>query len=81
MNESFLLHTIYRSLAKDKLTVNIKDLPKTVLDIVKGLSKLAFIGLQNDQLVFSPDEIKASCPEITKNTPGVLNGFGSTAFS
>ena len=84
MNESFILHTIFRSLTKDELTPaspvtvvdNINGLPKNVLDIVKGLSKLAFIGLQNNQLVFSNGEIKASCPEITNNTPGALNGFG-----
>ena len=84
MNESFILHTIYRSMAKDELTPagpvtavdNIKDLPKNVLDIVMGLAKLAFIGLQNNQLVFSHDEIKAYCPEIKNNIPGAFNGFG-----
>ena len=85
MNESFILHTIYRSLSKDELTssgavtfVNtINDLRKDVLQVVKGLSKLAYIGLQTNKLVFSYDEIKETCPEIENNDlPGALNGFG-----
>ena len=84
MNESFILHTIYRSLAKNELTrdgpdtviSNIKDLSATFLDIVKGLSKLAFIGLQKSKLVFSYSEVMASCPEIANNVPGAFNGFG-----
>ena len=84
MNESFILHTIYRSLAKNDLTPvgphtvvsKIKYLSKNVLDIVKGLSKLAFIGLQNSKLVFSYDEVMASCPEVENNVPGALSGFG-----
>ena len=84
MNESFILHTIYRSLTKDKLTqagadtrVNsMKNLPKEVLDIVNSLSKLAFMGLKNNKLVFSYREIKSDCPEIEKSIPGAFNGFG-----
>ena len=86
MNESFIIHTIYRSLAKvdHEFTTasvvtgvdNIEDLPKNVLDVVKGLSKLAFIGLQNNQLVFSYAEIEASCPGIVNDMPEVFNGFG-----
>ena len=81
MNESFILHTIYRSLFKNELTsagpvTVIKDLPKNVLDIIKGLSKLAFIGLQSNRLVFSHNEIKAYCPEIKNSIRGAFNGFG-----
>ena len=82
MNESFILHTIYRSLTKNELipdTVvdNIKELPKDILDIVSKLSKLAFIGLWNNQLVFSHSEIRTVCPEIENdNIPGAYNGFG-----
>ena len=84
MNELFILHTIYRSLKKDELipdsvdtTVDsIKDLPKDVLNIVKGLSNLAYLGLQNNQLVFSYQEIKALCPEIEMDVAGAFNGFG-----
>ena len=84
MNELFILHTIYRSLSKNKLTPDdtvtamdsIRDLPKNILDIVNRLSKLAFKGLQTNQLVFSYTEIKAICPEIEKEIPGAFNGFG-----
>ena len=81
MNELFILHTIYRNLARDELTsasviFSMSDLPKDVSDIVTRLSQLAFVGLQNNQLVFSYNEIKANCPEIEKDIPGALNGFG-----
>ena len=84
MNESFILHTIYRSLTKNKLIPtavvtaieSIKDLPEYVINIVNGLSKLAFMGLQNNRLVFTYREIKATCPEIEKDIPGAINGFG-----
>ena len=81
MNESFILHTIYRSLTKNELTLfgpstcfsSIKYLSK---DIFKGLSKLAFFGLKNSQLVFSYDEVMESCPEVANDVPGAFNGFG-----
>ena len=85
MNESFILHTIYRSLTKDhQLTKtgpetrvdSIKGLPDNVLDIVNSLSKLAFMGLKNNKLVFSYSEIKSNCPEIENDIPGAFNGFG-----
>ena len=81
MNQLFILHTIYRSLTKDKVktddeVTSIEGFPKEVLDIVKGLSKLAFIGLQNNQLVFSRDVITEHCSEIKKDIPGAFNGFG-----
>ena len=84
MNESFILHTIYRSLAKDQLTltspvdivVSMKDLPESVSTIVNKLSKIAFIGLQSNRLVFTYAEIEANCPEIKHDIPGALNVFG-----
>ena len=84
MNESFILHTIYRHLKRhgvlpsgpvsgpvDKLT----KVPKPVLDIVHKLSKLAFIGLQHHKLVFTFDEVKEVCPYIDE-AAGAINGFG-----
>ena len=80
MNESFILHTIYRHLKRhglapsgpvDKLT----NVPKQVLDIVYKLSELAFKGLQENKLVFTFDEIKQTCPCIDE-TVGAINGFG-----
>ena len=82
MNEFFVVHTIYRYLSKvrspDKSKVNnprVTDLPDDIQRFIEKLSKLAYEGLQNSQLVFSYDEIKKVCPEID-SIPGAINGFG-----
>ena len=80
MNESFILHTIYRDLDRDGVAPSglldrLKDVPKPVLDIVYNLSELAFKGLQENKLVFTFVEIKQTCPNIDK-TVGAINGFG-----
>ena len=84
MNESFILHTIFRSLSKQgaisSVCINtafsdLKKLPKPVYDTVCQLSELAYGGMHNSQLVFTYDEIKNYCPEI-EDIPGALNGFG-----
>ena len=80
MNESFILHTIYRNLDKDGVAPSglidrLKDVPKPVLNIVYKLSELAFKGLQKNKLVFTSDEIKQICPYIDE-TVGAINGFG-----
>ena len=80
MNESFILHTIFRHLKRHKLTPSgsidkLVKLPKKVLDIVYNLTELAFKGLQENKLVFTFDEIKQSCPDIDE-TVGAINGFG-----
>ena len=80
MNESFILHTIYRHLKKHRKApsgpVNkLENVPKPVLDIVYKLSELAFNGLQENKLVFTLDEIKQTCPYIDE-TVGAINGFG-----
>ena len=68
MNESFILHTIYRHLKRHGLSgpsgpVNkLAKVPKPVLDIVYNLSKLAFNGLKENKLVFTFDEVKEVCP-------------------
>ena len=81
MNESFIIHTIYRHLKKrheqtptDKVD-KLAKVPKPVLDIVHKLSELAFKGLQGNKLVFTFDEIKQTCPCIDE-TVGDINGFG-----
>ena len=80
MNESFIIHTIYRHLKKHRLLpsgpVNkLAKVPKPVLDIVYKLSKLAFNGLQENKLVFTFDEVKEVCP-LVNETVGAINGFG-----
>ena len=80
MNESFILHTIYRHLERYGLTPSdtvdkLENVPKPILDIVYKLSELAFEGLQQNKLVFTLDEIKQKCPSINE-TVGAINGFG-----
>ena len=80
MNESFILHTIYRHLERYRLTPSdvvdkLENVPKPILDIVYNLSELAFKGLQENKLVFTFDEIKQKCPSINE-TVGAINGFG-----
>ena len=81
MNESFILHTIYRHLKRHELTPSgpvdkLAKVPKPILDIVYKLSELAFKGLQENKLVFTFDEIKQTYPHIDDETVGDINGFG-----
>jgi len=75
----FICFTICRHLAKfGKSTCTIRqlaDLPEPYNKIVKQLSKLALQALNNNQLIFTYDEIEAACPDVTA-TPGAINGFG-----
>ena len=80
MNESFILHTIYRHLERYEQTPSgtvdkLSKLPQPFLDNVYGLSVLAFNGLQENKLVFTFDEIKKACPHFDE-TVGAINGFG-----
>ena len=82
VNESFIISTIYRYLEKSGLCgrsyvmpKTLDNLPSNVLDFVKKLSRLAFEGLDNDQLIFTIDSIKKVCPDID-DIPGAINGFG-----
>ena len=80
MNESFILHTIYRHLKRYGQTTSgavdkLAKVPKPVLDIVYKLSELAFKGLQENKLVFTFDEIKEVCPYVDEIV-GAINGFG-----
>ena len=80
MNESFIIHTIYRHLGRHGKTPSgpvdkLAKVPKPVLDIVYSLAELAFKCLQDNKLVFTFDEIKQTCPCIDE-TVGAINGFG-----
>ena len=77
MNESFILHTVYRHMEKHVTTCIVKlgDLPEDVHNVIYKLSRLAFQGLQKNQLIFTFDEIKQVCPKVDL-TPRALNGFG-----
>ena len=80
MNEYFIVHTIYRHLTKQRQLSFMKigtiaDLPEPELTTVYQLSKLAYKGLHNSQLVFTYDEIKEVCPKVD-DIPGAISGFG-----
>ena len=82
MNEYFIMHTIYRHLKKVKkqeIQFNklhkITDLPEAELTVICQLSKLAYEGLCDRQLIFTYDEIKRVCPKLN-DIPGAINGFG-----
>ena len=76
----FICLTVCRHLAKHdhRLQGNITkltDLPEPYNKIIQQLSKLSLEALNDDKLIFTFDEIKTACPNIT-TTPGAINGFG-----
>ena len=77
----FICLTICRHLAKHghrRLQGNITkltDLPEPYNKIIQQLSKLSLEALNDDKLIFTFEEIKASCPDMTA-IPGAINGFG-----
>ena len=75
----FILSTICRHLSKfGNLTNEITDLtnlPEPYNGIIKQLSKLSLEALNNNKLIFTLDDVTASCPGIAA-VPGAINGFG-----
>ena len=82
----FICITIYRHLAKsgnqlcNSITEFIEfprltDLPEPCNRIIQQLSKLSLEALDDNKLIFTLNEIKSACPDITV-TPGVINAFG-----
>ena len=76
----FICLTICRHLAKHghHLQGNITkltNLPVPYNKIIQQLSKLSLEALNDDKLIFTFEEIKASCPDMTA-IPGAINGFG-----
>ena len=82
----FICLTVCRHLAKHShhLQGNITeltklpkltDLPEPYNKIIQQLSKLSLEALNDDKLIFTLDEIKAACPDITA-IPGAIKGFG-----
>ena len=79
MNESFVIHTIYRHMEKVKSHLtgyinHLKDLPEYILKILYKLSHLAFDGLCKHQIVFTYENLKDVCPEVYE-VPEAANGF------
>ena len=80
INESFIIHTIFRNLEKTNVLVEgivekLKHLPKEIFNFVCKLSKLAYNGLEKHKIVFTFDEVKEICPNL-KEMPDAVNGFG-----
>ena len=76
----FICLTVCRHLAKHGhcLQGNITkltDLPKPYNKIIQQLSKLSLEALNDDKLIFTFEEIKEACPDITA-IPGAINGCG-----
>ena len=76
----FIFLTICRHLAKHghRLQGNITkltDLPEPYNKIIQQLSKLSLEALNADKLIFTFEEIKEACPDIT-DIPGAINGCG-----
>ena len=68
--ENFVLSTMVHFLKKrDKITTNtitsFNDLPHPYDHVINELSQFAFLALQKNQLVFTPSEAKAMCPNLT----------------
>ena len=80
INESFIVHTIYRNLEKNNISIEgtvdrLKNLPKNIFEFVCMLSNVTYNGLKNHKIVFTFDEVKQICPTIM-DMPGAINGFG-----
>ena len=76
----FICLTVCRHLAKHGhcLQGNITkltDLPEPYNKIIQQLSKLSLEALNDDKLIFTFEEIKEACPDITA-VPGAINGCG-----
>ena len=76
----FICLTVCRHLAKhghrlqDNIT-KLTDLPEPYNKIIQQLSKLSLEALNDDKLIFTFEEIKEACPDITA-IPGAINGCG-----
>ena len=53
----------------------LTDLPEPYNKIIQQLSKLSLEAINENKLIFTLDEIKAACPDIT-TIPGAIKGFG-----
>ena len=73
----FICSTINRHLSKfgKHNITDLTDLPDPYNRIIQQLSKLSLKALNNNQLVFTLEEITVACPDIAA-IPGAINGFG-----
>ena len=76
----FICLTIRRQLTKHGITTkqpitDINNLPEPYGKFIHQLSRLSLQALNNNQLIFTLDEIKQCCPQV-ESIPGALNAFG-----
>ena len=76
----FICLTIRRNLMKYGIIVkqpitDINNLPELYCKFIQQLSKLSLQALNNNQLIFTLDQIKQFCPQV-ESLPGALNAFG-----
>ena len=67
-------HHLQGNIAELTKLPNLTDLPEPYNKIIQQLSKLSLEALNDDKLIFTLDEIKAACPDITA-IPGAIKGF------
>ena len=68
-------HHLQGSITELTTSPKLTDLPEPYNKIIQQLSKLSLEALDNDKLIFTLDEIKAACPDITA-IPGPIKGLG-----
>ena len=66
-------HTKYGIPVKQPIT-DINNLPEPYGKFIQQLSKLSLQALNNNQLIFTLDQIKQFCPQV-ESIPGALNAF------
>ena len=76
----FICLTIRRHLSKHGITIkqpitDINNLPEPYGQFIQQLSKLCLHAINNNQLIFTLDQIKQWCPQV-ESIPGALNAFG-----
>ena len=80
MYKLFIILTICRHLVKYGYTVaqpitDLNNLPDPFGKVIQQLSKLSLQALNNNQLIFTLEQIKSLCPQL-EAIPGAINGFG-----
>ena len=76
----FICHTIRHHLVKHGVVPNgnildLNDFEEPYKNVIQQLATLSYEALNENQLTFSLDEVKAVCPQIEK-VPGAINCFG-----
>ena len=75
----FICHTICHFLAKSTETlqdnIDLDNLPHPIDEVIQQLASLSLQALDQNQFVFTLNEVKEACPRFT-TIPGAINAFG-----